>query len=312
MFLALFLSIFMFACDSGDSSNPTDPVDPGVPNASCANPAGGIVKHGEAISMYKDAEVPFGQSCQSETRKCENGVLSGSFVSASCAVMAEQEPSWHEKPVKISDEGLKMGMARTIGDQYTWIASDYNDMVPPRPVFADIPSCEASVVNGGLCSRNSTMCKIGQKVFQCHNNKTYKVFGWVYLKQGLDHSKMAEGVKVDMHWFAGCLAGMCDPFAGPVYTDKWGYFEFTTTSLMDTLRLNGMPKYYMFCQNGNPIGGGGQYMTTFADKPIGPFKQLLNVPDVCSDKSKSLDLEVLQHSKKTLNTVLNPNFEPIK
>lgn len=287
MFLFVIMAIAMVGCGTSGGGNPggggTDPTPtPGV-KFDCQNPVGGVVKHGASVTLFKQDKVPFGSSCQSEVRTCDNGNLSGSAAFAACEVLPEQEPATHEKPMKISDEGLKMGGVKLVGDLYTWSAGEYSDLFPPKPKWEEIPNCAGNPIAGGQCSKNSSMCKSADKVFQCHNKKTYKVWGWIYEKNGLDYSKMAEGVKVDMFWFAGCLAGMCDPFAGPVYTDKFGYFEFLTGSLMDTLRLDGMPKYYMFCQKGAPIAGGGQYMTTFEGKAIGPFKQLINTPDACKE-----------------------------
>ncbi len=41
--------------------------------------------HGESITAYQSATVPYGESCKSETRTCNNGVLLGSYVFDSCA-----------------------------------------------------------------------------------------------------------------------------------------------------------------------------------------------------------------------------------
>jgi hypothetical protein len=44
------------------------------------------VAHNESITLFKSSTVPFGQSCQGETRTCVNGVLGGSnsFIFGSC------------------------------------------------------------------------------------------------------------------------------------------------------------------------------------------------------------------------------------
>lgn len=280
MFLVLFMSMFFIACGSSDTNEPgpTDPTPPPVGTADCNGPMG-VIKHGNSQAFYKDAEVEFGQSCMSEVRACSNGVLSGSYAQGSCIVKPDSEPASHEKPFKLSDEGLKMGGIKDMGDKHIVVSASrqFSPKPPPRPVCSSIP------VLGSICQPNMPICQNAEDTveYSCGVKKTYKIFGWIYEKKGLDHSKMAEGVKVDVFWFAGCLAGICEPSAGPVYSDKWGYFELTTGWLLDTLRIDGMPKYYMFCQKGKPIAGGGQYITDKAGKAIGPFKQLINAPDVC-------------------------------
>ena len=63
--------------------------------ASCAVDApasclfnGETISHGRSLTAYLNSNVAFGGSCQSETRICENGSLSGSSQYASCEVAA--------------------------------------------------------------------------------------------------------------------------------------------------------------------------------------------------------------------------------
>lgn len=249
------------------------------PKFDCQNPLGGVVKHGESVTLFEQDKVVFGSTCKSEVRQCNNGVLSGSFVYGSCEVLPEAEPASHEQPMQISDEGLKMGGIKELGDK--WIVGKSSRQFSPKPPAR--PICQTEPLVGSECRRGMPVCQTADDMWEysCGVKKSYKVFGWIYEKNGLDYSKMAENVKVDILWFTQCMQGYCEPSAGPVYTDKWGYFEFITGSLLDTLRLDGLPKYYMFCNKGKPIAGGGQYITNSANKPIGPFKQLLNKPGVC-------------------------------
>lgn len=46
---------------------------------------GQTIAHGQSAMAFQNSSVPFGQSCQSESRLCQNGVLSGSFAFSSCA-----------------------------------------------------------------------------------------------------------------------------------------------------------------------------------------------------------------------------------
>ena len=265
--------------DPGTGNPGPNPTPNPVTKFDCQNPLGGVVKHGESVSLFKAPKVDFGQQCQSEFRTCDNGVLSGTHVHALCDVLPEGEPATHEKPMKLSDEGLKMGGVKLVGTQ--WVTRGMSRSFSPPPPAR--PLCATQPVLGQICKQGTPVCMLGDVDYSCEQKRTLKVWGWIYEKNGLDYSKMAEGVSVDIWWFAGCLAGMCSPFAGPVKTDKWGYFELTTETLLDTLRIEGLPKYHMFCKNGQPISGGGQYITSFEGKAIGPFKQLLVNPDSCKE-----------------------------
>lgn len=58
------------------------------PPASCALPWGGTIAHGSGVTAYQSGSVPCGSSCASQTRTCNNGVLSGSYTNQSCTVAA--------------------------------------------------------------------------------------------------------------------------------------------------------------------------------------------------------------------------------
>jgi type II secretory pathway pseudopilin PulG len=53
--------------------------------ASCSSPCGTIA-HGATCTAYLNSSEPYGGSCSSETRTCNNGVLSGSYTHTSCSV----------------------------------------------------------------------------------------------------------------------------------------------------------------------------------------------------------------------------------
>jgi len=44
------------------------------------------IEHGSSVLSYQNSSVGFGSACMNETRTCNNGILSGSFSFASCAV----------------------------------------------------------------------------------------------------------------------------------------------------------------------------------------------------------------------------------
>lgn len=55
-----------------------------LPPARCDTPWGGIVNHGSSTLAYQAASVPYGTSCNSQTRNCYNGSLSGGYVYETC------------------------------------------------------------------------------------------------------------------------------------------------------------------------------------------------------------------------------------
>ena len=54
--------------------------------SSCTRPWGGTVAHGSSITAYQTASVPCGNTCNGQTRTCNNGSLSGTYTNQSCSV----------------------------------------------------------------------------------------------------------------------------------------------------------------------------------------------------------------------------------
>lgn len=52
----------------------------------CNLPWGGTIQHGQTVTTYSTSSVACGSTCQSETRTCNNGTLSGTYTSQSCTV----------------------------------------------------------------------------------------------------------------------------------------------------------------------------------------------------------------------------------
>lgn len=67
--------------------NPTAPECVNVAAAECKF-NGQTLSNGQTIKAYLNSTVPAGQSCESQVRSCQNGVLSGNYNYASCAVAA--------------------------------------------------------------------------------------------------------------------------------------------------------------------------------------------------------------------------------
>lgn len=63
-------------------------VDAPAPPAACALPWGGSIPSGASITAYAASSVPCGGQCLSQTRTCNEGVLSGSYASSSCSAEA--------------------------------------------------------------------------------------------------------------------------------------------------------------------------------------------------------------------------------
>lgn len=60
-------------------------LDGGSSNLEC-NFNGNTVLHGSSVTAYQEASVSFGSTCSSQSRTCNNGVLSGSYFNTSCLV----------------------------------------------------------------------------------------------------------------------------------------------------------------------------------------------------------------------------------
>lgn len=60
--------------------------EPDIEPAECSLPWGGTILHNANVTAYQNATEPFGGSCTSESRTCNNGALSGSYVNQNCSV----------------------------------------------------------------------------------------------------------------------------------------------------------------------------------------------------------------------------------
>ncbi|MGR8980857.1 MAG: type IV pilus modification PilV family protein [Gammaproteobacteria bacterium] len=89
--VALSQAIDYNASTNPDSATKSDIVDICVgcsAAAGCLRPWGGTVNNGDSITAWQSETVPYGESCESETRTCTNGTLSGSFLFDSCSIEA--------------------------------------------------------------------------------------------------------------------------------------------------------------------------------------------------------------------------------
>ncbi len=114
---------------------------------------GKTISHGGSKTAYQNSSVPSGSSCVSETRTCNNGVLSGSYTNSSCSV---QGPSY----------------------SYYWQAESWSSC-SANPTWSDWGSCSASC-GGGTETRScyntsgtqtrSVLCKRNDGVTEGDSN----------------------------------------------------------------------------------------------------------------------------------------------
>ncbi|MFN3455531.1 MAG: hypothetical protein ACK41T_11275, partial [Pseudobdellovibrio sp.] len=60
---------------------------------------GKSLAHGESITVYKASSVAYGSKCESESRTCNYGILSGSYTNSNCSVALPSACSFNGKSV---------------------------------------------------------------------------------------------------------------------------------------------------------------------------------------------------------------------
>ena len=95
--LSLLSALFLLSCEQGTSSFAATPTRDAEVSANagfaiaslattdCAFNNTAIIT-GQSITAYQNSNVPFGETCVSEIRSCDNSLLSGSYSFSSCAV----------------------------------------------------------------------------------------------------------------------------------------------------------------------------------------------------------------------------------
>lgn len=68
------------------------------PSSSCTF-NGSTIASGASVTAYRRASAAYGQACASQTRRCSNGVLSGSYQNATCSVSAAAACSFNGQSV---------------------------------------------------------------------------------------------------------------------------------------------------------------------------------------------------------------------
>ncbi|MDP1883864.1 MAG: hypothetical protein Q8L10_00695, partial [Candidatus Moranbacteria bacterium] len=68
------------------------PVRYNVTGKACTLPWGGTIASGKSVTAYKSNLLPCGSTCVKQTRTCNNGKLSGSYINKNCSVQACAAP----------------------------------------------------------------------------------------------------------------------------------------------------------------------------------------------------------------------------
>lgn len=204
--------------------------------------------------------------------------------SKSRKVLPEPEPSTHEKPIMVTDLGLKRGGIKELGSVSSWVSQNWNSLPSPRPP-ENTRRCDASVVAGTLCAKGTPICRTDDKLFSCKTATSRKVFGWVYEKLSHTEYKPFEGIQVDFYRFTQCLlTSGCEPL-DTVYTDKWGYFEYIEQgAFKDTLSTKSPSGYFGYCSLGKMIhvnGSNFAYALPAGEKAFGAFSHQKIKEDSC-------------------------------
>lgn len=76
---------------------------------------GKTLKHLESVKAFAESSVAYGKSCQSETRVCQNGVMTGSFAFTSCAVNAPKSCLFNGQTISHGEEVTAYGSAIPTG-----------------------------------------------------------------------------------------------------------------------------------------------------------------------------------------------------
>jgi len=103
----------------------------------CTLPWGGTISNGQSVTAYQNSSVPFGSSCVSQVRTCNNGSLSGSYQYSSCAVQppancSATTLSWGtsnfcQSSVPASNHGASVSLTNgTVGASGSATASCFN------------------------------------------------------------------------------------------------------------------------------------------------------------------------------------------
>lgn len=98
------------ACSNGQLSGSFNSASCAVTPAADCSINGTTVTHGSSTTLFVSASVPYGQTCQSQQRTCNNGVLTGTATNATCIV--ENAPP--AKSCSLNGKTIESGSSVTV------------------------------------------------------------------------------------------------------------------------------------------------------------------------------------------------------
>ena len=81
----------LFGLNAAEAGYQLRMYSPGIVAPTCSDPWGGSLNIGQSVTAYRVGAVSYDQSCQSESRSCQNGALTGSYTFQTCAVQTAQD-----------------------------------------------------------------------------------------------------------------------------------------------------------------------------------------------------------------------------
>ena len=115
-------------------------------SASSCSLDGQAVKHGASVTAYTSDSVAFGESCKSQTRTCNNGVLSGSYSARTCQVASAASCTFNDEAV-------------AHGTSFTAYAASKVDA--GGSCSAQLRSCDNGVISGSYAFAS---CEVEEEV----------------------------------------------------------------------------------------------------------------------------------------------------
>lgn len=92
-----------------------------VCHENCVAPWGSAVPHGYQVTAFSASSVEYGSTCQSETRVCTEGVLSGTYTASACAV---EDPVPHPLISALSGSSAAVTASSSYATTPVWKAFD--------------------------------------------------------------------------------------------------------------------------------------------------------------------------------------------
>lgn len=136
-------------------------------NRVCTTPWGQQVNHGQSVTAFRTQTVPNGQVCESETRTCNDGNLSGSFEYRECGVQPPQTCAspWGGAPIAVGASVTAFQANQSQPGQQcvsqTRTCQLVNGVATLSGTFT-FQSCTPVCVQGTETRTNGQQCPVGQ------------------------------------------------------------------------------------------------------------------------------------------------------